>query len=306
MKSPLPWLASACLTCVLAPAAATDFHTYYLGGQSNMDGYGYVAELPDGMRASSERVMIFTGDRAGDDQPGGGIGHWESLRPGHGTGFRSDGTRNEHSDRFGPELTFGRAMAESHPKRHIALIKYSHGGTALKLDASGYGTWALEFEGDTGLNQYDHALAAIRNAHAVRDIDGDGQPDRLIPAGIMWMQGEADAYHSQAAADDYRENLERMMDLLRAAMRVDGLPVVIGKITDSGMGENGRLMPYIATVQQAQREFARADLCAVVSTVTDNLQYSDDGWHYDSAGYLAMGRAFADAMVALESRCGFE
>ena len=32
------------------PAAAKEFLLYYLGGQSNMDGYGKVSELPESLK----------------------------------------------------------------------------------------------------------------------------------------------------------------------------------------------------------------------------------------------------------------
>ena len=118
------------------------------------------------------------------------------------------------------------------------------------------------------------------------------------------MQGEADAFDSQAAADAYGGNLARLMSLLRAAMRVDDLPVVIGKVTDSGMAEDGTVMDYIGTVQDAQRAFTEADECAAFVTVTDDLGYLDDAWHYDSDGFIRLGKAFADAMIELEGACG--
>ena len=36
----------AVLLVAAAPALATDYHLYYLGGQSNMDGFGMVAPVP--------------------------------------------------------------------------------------------------------------------------------------------------------------------------------------------------------------------------------------------------------------------
>ncbi len=147
-------------------------------------------------------------------------------------------------------------------------------------------------------------LTTMRNALAQADIDGDGVVDRLIPSGIVWMQGEADAFDSQAAADEYRANLERLMNLLRAAMRVDDLPVVIGKITDSGMEEDGSVMDYIETVQRAQQDFATSDSCAAYVTVTDDLTHSSDAWHYDTDGFVRLGIAFAEAMQELEQKCG--
>jgi hypothetical protein len=65
-------------------------------------------------------------------------------------------------------------------------------------------------------------------------IANDGEADTLIPAGIVWMQGESDAALNAEIAERYEANLKRLMDLIRAALRSDDLPVVIGRISDSG------------------------------------------------------------------------
>lgn len=294
--------AAALVACSSVSAEGTTYKLYYLGGQSNMEGYGYVEELPEALAAGSEDVLIFTGQMALDNEKHGGVGTWQRLQPGFGRGFKTDGKSNQLSDRFGPELLFGQTMVQRVPGRKIAIIKYALGGSGL-AEGVGYGNWHPDFSDGAGLNQYDHALTTLRNAFAHADIDGDGAADRLVPSGIVWMQGEADAYQSQAAADEYRANIERLMGLLRAALRVDDLPVVIGKITDSGMADDGSVMDYIATVQQAQKDFVSDDACAAYVTVTDDLGYLEDAWHYDTEGFIRMGTAFAEAMIQLEEEC---
>lgn len=290
--------------CTAGNEEGTTYKLYYLGGQSNMEGFGYNGELPSEAAMQSQNVMIFTGQMALDNETHGGVGIWQALQPGHGTGFKTDGEFNQLSDRFGPELLFGQTMAELAPESRIAIIKYALGGSGL-AQGVGYGNWHPDFSQGVGINQYDHFLTTLRNALAHADIDGDGNADRLVPSGIVWMQGEADAFDSQAAADEYRANIERLMGLLRAALRVDDMPVVVGKITDSGMSEDGSVMDYIETVQLAQQDFVSSDACAAYVTATEDLGYLDDAWHYDSAGFVRLGTAFAEAMSELESRCGF-
>jgi len=286
-------------------AEAAEYLLYFLGGQSNMEGYGYVSELPGEWSGTVDRVLIFQGNQREDGVAGGGEGIWAPLEPGHGAGFGSDGRRNTLSDRFGPELSFGKAMAALNPNRDIAIIKYSRGGTSLLEGASGYGNWEPDSELGEGINQYDHALATIRNALSHSDIDRDGVTDILIPAGIVWMQGEADAYDSPVAARAYRGNLKRLMDLFRAALRRDDLPVVIGRIIDSGRDEDGLLMDYSPIVQQAQIDYAATDRCASLVAIGDDISWSDD-WHYGTEVYLRLGKAFADtaARLALPCRVG--
>ena len=93
---------------------------------------------------------------------------------------------------------------------------------------------------------------------------------------------------------------------MRGGRGVDEWPVGIGKRRESGRWEDGTVMDYIGTVQAAQKAFVDSDACAAYVTVTDNLGYIEDGWHYDSDGFVRMGTAFAKAMVTLQTQCGFD
>lgn len=285
-------------------SSADTYRLYYLGGQSNMDGYGRNAELPAELKGPVKGVMIFHGNTSPDKSPVDGRGIWTELQPGHGVGFKSDGKRNDYSDRFGVELTFARRLQELHPNENIAIIKYSRGGTSLdQRAAGGFGCWDPDFrDGEgagQGVNQYDHFLATMRNAMATQDIDGDGVKDTLVSAGILWMQGESDATRTREVAGLYEANLKRIIDLIRAAMLTDDAPVAIGRISDSGRDEqDGKVWDYGAEVRAAQAEFVQKDAAAALVTSTDNYGYSDP-WHYDSAGYIDLGAKFADALHTL-------
>jgi len=271
---------------------------YYLGGQSNMDGYGHNSKLPDSLKKKIPNCMIFNGNRDNQGKHEGGIGKWAPVEPGHGYMFKTDGKTNKLSNLFGPELSFANTMIENGEK--IAIIKYSFGGTAL-YPGAGYGDWYPDIK---RRNHYDNALSTINNAYAIVDINGDGRLDKLIPHGIIWMQGESDAEHYQESAEAYLENLKTLMNLLRAALRNENLPVVIGKINDSHMTPNGEpTQPYIEIVHSAQKEFTDKDDCASYVTEIESYKFSDDVWHYDTDGFIRMGIAFANAVTLLESEC---
>jgi len=275
---------------------------YYLGGQSNMDGYGYNNDLPESLNQEFESVWIFHGNIANDDDKNGGLGIWEKLKPGHGTGFFSDGKSNILSDRFGVELSFAKKLQELYPNEKIAIIKYSKGGTSIdSLAAENFGSWEPDYKGMTGMNQYDHFLATIRNAMAIKDIDNNGKDDLLIPSGIIWMQGESDASHGEDVANRYFSNLKRLMDLIRAALRTDDLPVVIGKISDSGNDDDGKVWEYGDLVQYAQEKYTKSDGNAAIVRSTKYYNYSDPS-HYDSKGYIDLGQKFADAVYKLNKK----
>ncbi len=136
--------------------------------------------------------------------------------------------------------------------------------------------------------------------------DGDGEADTLSAAGILWMQGESDAGEEQVAAQ-YEANLKRLMDLIRAALREDDIPVVIGRISDSGKDDyekenaNGKVWTFGDVVRQAQADFVKNDENAAIEITTDGYGYSDP-WHYDSAGYIDLGKKFAEAVHQQNSR----
>ena len=113
------------------------------------------------------------------------------------------------------------------------------------------------------------------------------------------MQGESDAAHGEDIARRYEANLKRLMDLIRAAFRVDDLPVAIGRISDSGQQEtDGKVWDHGEIVRNAQAAFVQHDAAAALVTSTDGYGYSDK-WHYNTAGYVDLGKRFAEALAGL-------
>jgi len=280
--------------------ASDTIRVYYLGGQSNMDGHGYSKDLPESLSQVNDDVWIFHGNPVGDDLPDGGLGIWAPLQAGHGAGFASDGISNEYSNRFGVELSLASRLQELYPGEGIALIKYSRGGSSIDSLATGvFGCWEPDFQGGTGINQYDNFLLTVSTALNKADINGDGNLDVLVPAGIIWMQGESDASYNEEIANSYYSNLKRLMDLIRASFRTDDLPVVIGKISDSWNDPgDGKVWDYGELVQYAQEKYTRTDGHATIVRATRYYKYSDP-WHYDSEGYTDLGIRFAEALYQL-------
>lgn len=297
--------ALALSACGQGEGEGDTYKVYYLGGQSNMDGFGFNEELPPELAEGVPEVLIYHGDPDTDGTEVGGEGFWRSLTPGHGTGFRSTSEAVTLSGRFGPELTFAQTLLSEDPDSKIAIIKYSRGGTGLVHGVSAYGSWDPDGYQDGGPNQLDYALTTIGDALAVADINGDGKADRLEPAGIIWMQGEADAYDSVEASSQYADNLAELMGILRGALGATNLPIVLGQIKDSGDTPETRVMTFSPEVQAQQRLFVERDACASLVDVTEGFSFlPDDGWHYTSPDYLILGEAFAEHVLALELECG--
>lgn len=272
---------------------------FYLGGQSNMDGFGFNKDLPNDLSEEFKDVWIFHGNPAPDDSRKGGQGLWKKLSPGHGIGFSSDDPKNRLSDRFGVELSFARKIKSLYPEDKIAIIKYSLGGTSIDTAATSAGTWDVDYEGINGINQYDHFLSTLKNAFNQQDIDQDGIKDYLVPAGVVWMQGESDA-QKEVIAMRYYKNLKKLMSLIRAALRSDNLPVVIGKISDSGQARDGKVWEYGELVQYGQEKFVKTDEHAAIIRQTKYYSYSDAA-HYTSEAYIDLGERFAQAIFDINA-----
>lgn len=306
MIKPLAVAATALGSLITTGAQADDYYVYLLVGQSNMNGYGSVSELPPQLNTEIEGARIFLGQLKEDQRPVDGAGHWSPVIPGLGKGAETGNEALTPSDRFGPELTFAARLRDLRPSENVAIIKYAKGGSGLDVRRAGSGTWdPHDTRGEgalKGINQYDHALATIDRALKVRDIDGDGEPDNLIPAGIVWMQGETDAT-DKSAADDYAENLAEIAELFRAALRRDDLPFVIGRITDSKKDapRAERMWPFADIVRQAQEKVSLEDGHALLVTNTDTYGYSDAA-HYDTKGYIDLGKQFAEAVHTLRMK----
>jgi len=272
---------------------------FVLAGQSNMNGFGYNKDLPNDLKTFKD-VYIFQGNSVPDGDLNGGIGKWEVLKPGNGTGFKTDGKTNTLSDRFGLELSFAKRMKELFPNDKIALIKYAREGTSIDSVArADFGCWDADFHGKNGINQYDNFLKTVKNALSETDIDGNGKRDEIIPSGILWMQGEGDASYDEAIANRYYSHLKTLMNQMRAALLTDDLSVVIGKISDSGKNEKGRVWNTGELVQYAQEKFVENDKNAAIVRSTKKYNYGNDPWHYDSSGYIDLGKKFADEIFKL-------
>ncbi len=103
------------------------YQLYFLGGRSNMVGYGNVNELPQEYKQELKNVMIFEGNSTKDYQAVQGLGIWKNLKPGHGEGIKSDGDTNYYSSKFGVELSFGRKILELSKNKNIAIIRSADG-----------------------------------------------------------------------------------------------------------------------------------------------------------------------------------
>lgn len=233
---------------------------FLLGGQSNMVGFGSKAnDLTPPYNAPLPQVRIWDLKKK----------QWTGL-PLLGAVF---GPEAQTIGAFGPELSFGHAMAAAFPESDIRLIKYAANGTALHDDwEPGKGEQYIAFK--------DTVKAALRDLEANR-IEYE-------IAGMLWLQGENDAIEKKG--QDYQKNLLAFIKHIRTEFRTPKMPFVIARVRDHhGKGAQANM------VRDAQEYVAEKD-GDVQWFDTDDCGPLVKGGHYSSKGLIEIGKRFAEKL----------
>jgi len=255
------------MLAMLAPCHAVN-RVFLLGGQSNMVGQGINAELVSPYNATQYDVSYWYGAWG-----------WTHLRPGFGNG----------GSNFGPEVAFGRAIKDALPGDTIYLVKYAVNGTALFND----------WKPITG-SQYIGFMNTVNAALA--HLDNNGIDYEI--SGMLWMQGESDAYEGQAAG--YETNLRNFISVMRTELGTPEMPFIIARVLDY---YGGTLPPLVGSqTDPTQADIVRAAQVAVAESTpyvgwfdSDNYQVANpisNPGHYGTQGQLDLGNDFATANLA--------
>ena len=255
----------AVMLCAAGPVSAADVHVVLLGGQSNMDGDGdaYLSGLPTtpvNLQQSQSDVLLYGNNIEAQS------GSLVNLQPAASSSIK-----------FGPEVTFGRTIADVRPDDNFALIKYAKGGTDLEND------WDISDgpQYTTFKNTVTAGLAALDDAGLTYEI-----------SGMLWMQGERDV--KAGYQDSYEANLTSFIADIRLNYGAD-LPFVVGQLSASqDLGDPTGL----EVVRTAQANVAAADPNTGL-VVTDGFSLSIDVLHFNTSGQIDLGEAFAEEYLTL-------
>ncbi len=188
------------LTCA-AISRADDVDVVLLGGQSNMVGTGTdSANLPVGLQSPQEDVLFYYSTTS---PPGPSLG---ALRVGSGNG----------SGAYGPEITFGRDIADAFPATKFALIKSAINGTSLHTD----------WDPVTGAS---YATFQATVADGLAALVAAGHNPRIT--GMLWTQGEQDAFDQRTTAQ-YAADLTGFIADVRGHYGAD-LPFFISRLSSN-------------------------------------------------------------------------
>lgn len=250
-----------------APPEPEPVQVFLLAGQSNMDGYAYVTGLPPSLQTAQDDVWMYWSGNAA----------WTALAP------ASYGLVYYGTEYFGPEVTFGHALANAQPDTQVALIKHAVGGTDLAT------YWNPgESRADPTMGQgYREFL--LTTDEALGQLDAEGVDWQI--AGMIWMQGESDALTTQEQAEAYEGNLTRFIARVREDVGAPEMPFVLGKI-------HCPTCTYGDIVRAGEDAVEAADPL-VTAFDTDDLPIHNDGIHYDGSGMRTLGQRFAEPFTGI-------
>lgn len=239
------------------------YDVFWLAGQSNAQGCkGDAAALPAVSKDSDLAIPFYW------TTPGHGSSEqqWKTLQP--QPGFFEAG-------HFGPELSFGRRLAEQ--GWWPAIFKYTVGGVSL----------ATDYRRPGGGGLYDEMVMAWKQASAQLQQAGGSYRFR----GFIWIQGESDGETPQMAAA-YQDNLRVLLDdLLGKVLSQPSLPTLLG------VDEQHPYMVAQPEVVAAQKRLAQMREKTAFTSM-HGFEKADET-HLTPAGVLAQGERLAQDYLHL-------
>ncbi|MBK9579586.1 MAG: hypothetical protein IPK50_15895 [Fibrobacterota bacterium] len=268
---------AAILACFSAQgmAAKTEVPVFLFSGQSNMVGLGTSTnDLTADQKKTYADIKIYL-DAEGDAAK---MKKWSTLGPGFGGS----------SSQFGPELFFGKVLADSFPGRKMAFIKVARSGTYLGKVAE----WLPPSSNNgTGGTYYKAMMVSIDDA--MKSFNSAFDTTQYTPkwSGFLWLQGEFDAMDA-TLSNQYETNLTNLLKDIRTKAGVTDLPVILPMIdVQSTWTNNAKIR---AADIALTKKLTRVDTVDTKGLPTDNI-------HYKAAGMITIGTRCAARFLTMKS-----
>lgn len=248
------------LVCLIAVTSshADTVKVFLLAGQSNMVGQARQADLPENMQQPQDDVLFFYNYKS----KASGL---TKLGPGSG-------------NQFGPEITFGRTVADGMPDEKFAIIKFAVNGSNLynhwKPTDDNRGAFYKRF-----VKVVEEGLTALKEA---------GHTPQIV--GMLWAQGEADAM-AKRTTEQYQEDLIAFIADVRQRYGND-LPFFFNSLSD---GQRQIPAEQRQAIRAAQEAVAAADSKAYL-IATDGLKQTDTV-HWNAQGQIELGIRYGNAYL---------
>jgi len=254
-----------------AQVRADHYEVFIVAGQSNCDGRGAATALTGPLEkwAKPQDDVIIAYSCSKLRGPVLGSDGFKPLQPGWSVAPGKNKPKAVPSGTFGPEVSFGRDMADHLKGKKVALIKFAEGGTSLQKD------WNPEVKD----RLYPAFLDFTRKS--LKELKEKGHTYTI--RGMIWHQGESDA---SLTAAEYQKMLTAFIARVRTDLETPDLPFGVGEVIDNGKRDS---------ILAAQRATAK-DVKGAFLVLAEKLKSSDGGTHFDAASQIELGQRFAVGM----------
>ncbi|MDT8389966.1 MAG: sialate O-acetylesterase [Lentisphaeria bacterium] len=265
----------ACLGMVIATsflaftptAEAAHIKAFLLGGQSNMDGRAATSGLPTSpVNLQNPQTDVKFYFQTDGNVQGANENTVIDLQPGM-----------SETSGFGPEISFGRDVADAFATENFALIKYGNGGTSL-VD---------EWDPNTG-GEYSTFISTVTAGLTALENGGSNTTEIV---GMLWTQGERDAVEGRTTTQ-YETDLNEFIAAIRGNYGA-GLPFFLSRLSS---GQTSLNTTSLNAIRAAQDLVAAGDPNAYLID-TDGFSIAADNLHFDADGQQALGSAFATSYI---------
>jgi hypothetical protein len=257
LNLPTPRILIGALALMLSTSAHADhYKVFLLGGQSNMQGNNaLINQLPPALQPPQDDVLLYSGTNS--------AAFFGSLQVGAG-------------NNFGPEISFGRTIADGRPYDRFCLIKFAQGATNLHSNWDpASGSVYTEFN-----RTVTYGLEALTKAGHTYEI-----------VGMLWTQGENDVQDGRTTAQ-YEADLNEFIADIRTRYG-SGVKFFISRLSDN---QTWRPASEINEIRTAQDNVAAADPLSYLID-TDGFEMRNDNLHFEETGYVAIGEAFGQSYL---------
>ena len=306
---------------------------YILLGQSNMLGFGKVAENKDGTLEHAVKTKKLYPYLVDDE------GNWterKDVRNVRVMGSGLGGMRLFHNEwmtikggKIGPEIGIGHHVGEA-TEAPVLVLKSCIGNRALGWDLLPPGGEGFEFTDAKGVTwvhpgykgtperwvkgtepkkinwyagmQYDGDIARARNVLAELEKYYPGAKKYEI-AGFFWWQGDRDS-RSAALSSRYEKNLVHLIKTLRKDFHAPGAKFVCASLGQTKKGATdggGKILDAMLAVDGTSGKYPefKGNVAAVYSHPLS--KGGSSGGHYsgNAETYMNIGEAMGQAMVEL-------
>jgi hypothetical protein len=261
-----------------------EIDVYFIGGQSNATGQGYMKNIPDDFKIDKS-VQFFYSKKLGG---GGDPLQWGALCQ-----------ASETPDRFGVELSFGTTLKQQNPNKEIAVIKHALSGSNL------YQQWNPGANTKDSKNlgpEFEKFIDTVEKG--LKELENRGYNPTI--KAMVWQQGESDARDIAGIqnSQNYGPNLRHFIQRVREQLHAPEMLFIYGYVIPVPLDRfTGREEVRMAQKNIDQNSGHHLSLNGAFVIETDDLPlrcdepnspYPDDKVHFNTLGILELGKRFAE------------